>query len=122
MEHRRYHQTEQQYANERVSRYTEGLKRGDLQELYFYANFVGYTITPDKKKIPLNPRTGKAASPTDPETWGTLAEALRFLKNGYDNEITRRHEWPNGLGFALSHTPFTAIDLDRRVAGNRSLY
>ncbi len=50
-------------------------------------------------KIPLNPRTGRKADPTDPETWGSFEEACRAGK---------RH-----IGFVLSAgDPYSCIDLD----------
>src|SRR2546429_7208733 len=122
MEHRRYQQTEQQYANERLRYYTERLNKGYLQELIPYQNFVTWRYTFDKKKLPINPLTGKPASPTDPATWGTLKEALKRLEVGYTNERTGRREWDHGLGFALGNTPFTAIDVDHTVGTNRTVY
>ncbi len=50
-------------------------------------------------KVPINPRTGRHASPTDPKTRGTFEEAREC---GYAN-----------IGFMLSpNDPFTIIDLD----------
>lgn len=50
-------------------------------------------------KVPLTPRTGKAADPTNPNTWGTYEEAIR---SGYKH-----------VGFVLSHDdPYSIIDLD----------
>ena len=52
-------------------------------------------------KIPLNPRTGKAASVTDRSTWGTFEEAIR---TGYK------------IGFVLTpEDPFSIIDLDNKI-------
>lgn len=50
-------------------------------------------------KIPIDPRNGRAASVTDPNTWGTFADALR---SGYKS-----------IGFVLTKDdPYTIIDLD----------
>lgn len=50
-------------------------------------------------KVPINPRTGAAADPTDSATWGTFEEACRAGK---------KH-----IGFVLSaNDPYSAIDLD----------
>ena len=50
-------------------------------------------------KEPIDPRTGKSASPTDPSTWGSFEEARR---TGYPH-----------VGFVLSvYDPYTIIDLD----------
>lgn len=51
-------------------------------------------------KIPVNPRTGRHASPTDPETWGTFEEAC---------QCSLQH-----VGFVLSKSdPYAIIDLDK---------
>lgn len=62
-------------------------------------------------KIPINPRTGKAADPSDPSTGGTFAEAV--------------HCGMKHIGFILGlNDPFAVIDLDnpfeRIVAGVKS--
>ena len=50
-------------------------------------------------KIPLNPKTGKRASPTNPNTWGTFVEAVDAHKIG--------------IGFVLTpQDPYCVIDLD----------
>lgn len=50
-------------------------------------------------KVPMNPRTGKEASPTDPATWGTFDEA---------RQAGLRH-----VGFVLSKDdPYSILDLD----------
>lgn len=52
-------------------------------------------------KVPLSPRTGQAASVTDPATWGTYEEAIRA---GYKH-----------VGFVLaSWDPYCIIDLDNK--------
>jgi len=52
-------------------------------------------------KMPLNPRTGQAASVVDPKTWGTYEEATR---SGY-----------RYIGFVLAEwDPYTIIDLDNK--------
>lgn len=52
-------------------------------------------------KIPLNPRTGNAASVVDPATWGTFQDAC--------NAGTRH------IGFVLTHAdPYCIIDLDNK--------
>lgn len=56
------------------------------------------------KKVPVDPRTGKRAKPTDTATWATLTGATTALleKSEYD-----------GLGFVLTRDdPYTVIDLD----------
>jgi hypothetical protein len=56
-------------------------------------------IAAGSDKIPLNPKTGKAASVTDSSTWGTYEEALKFGS---------AH-----IGFVLTETdPYVLIDLD----------
>jgi hypothetical protein len=54
-------------------------------------------------KVPLNPRTGLAADPTNPDDWGTFEEAQSCCTP--ENGI--------GLGFVLTENdPFAVIDLD----------
>lgn len=49
-------------------------------------------------KIPINPRTGDAADPTNPHSWGTFDEARQLTQH---------------VGFVLTkHDPYTIIDLD----------
>ena len=68
-----------------------------IKELKKYRSWVDWRLI-DGKKIPINPRTGKAASSTDPETWSELDEV--GLKS------------PN-RGFVLSdQDPYTCVDLD----------
>ena len=57
-------------------------------------------------KIPINPKNGMNASPTNPEHWGTFAEAsLYFLKH--------QREGIAGIGFLFtSDDPFCGVDLD----------
>jgi primase-polymerase (primpol)-like protein len=78
-------------------------------ELVAYPHWVCWRWEEDRrtgkwKKVPVDPRTGKRAKPTDTATWATLMEAMTALleKGGYD-----------GLGFVLSRDdPYTVIDLD----------
>lgn len=74
------------------------------------AQWVGWRITaPDKPggkigKVPVNPRTGRDASTTDPETWGTFEEALAAVE---------RHGLA-GVGFVFTKdSGVVGIDLDK---------
>lgn len=59
-------------------------------------------VCADADRKPINPRTKRAASPTDPNTWATFAEACAA---GYPH-----------VGFVLSERdPYTIIDLDDKV-------
>lgn len=58
---------------------------------------------PKLDKIPLSPGTLKAASTTDPATWGTFDQALATLRTGKFA----------GIGYVFSEDdPYTGIDLD----------
>ncbi len=84
---------------------TERFAQGMLAELAPYRNFVVWRyrlIDGQKKKPPFNPNTHQPASPTDSETWGTLASALSAVATGGFQ----------GIGFMLSHSPFAGLDLD----------
>jgi len=53
-----------------------------------------------KDKVPINPNTGDAADPTNPDTWGTFEEATSKSDK---------------VGFVLSNNdPYTIIDLDNK--------
>lgn len=72
----------------------------ELQQLDQWVVATG-AVMPDGKrnKVPLNPRTGKKADPTDRSTWGSFAEAQRC---GYPL-----------VGFVLSkEDPYCIVDLD----------
>jgi len=100
---------------EKAARYTAILRermeqKGILRELARYPNFVVWRyrfVDGQKKKPPFNPNTGDAASPTDRTTWGTLDSAFTALATGHFN----------GIGFMLSHSPFSGIDLDHCIEG-----
>lgn len=53
-------------------------------------------------KVPLDPRTGREASCDEPDTWGTLQQAVDRVNQGE----------ADGIGFQLG-PPYVGIDLDR---------
>jgi hypothetical protein len=56
-------------------------------------------------KLPVSPRTGGNASSTDPDTWGTFAEALAYHRAHPDTT--------DGVGYVFSvDDPFAGVDLD----------
>ena len=56
-------------------------------------------------KPPLNPHSGAYASSTDPLTWGTPQNAVRFCQD---------HQWAAGVGFVFTkNDPYAGIDLDK---------
>ncbi len=82
--------------------------KGILRELAGYPNFViwRYSLIDGKrKKPPFDPNTHQSASPTDRSTWGTLESALSAIATG-------RYQ---GIGFMLSRSPFSGIDLDHCI-------
>ncbi len=86
--------------------------KGILRELAGYPNFVvwRYSLINGKlKKPPFHPISFAPASPTDSTTWGTLETALTGLATG-------RFQ---GIGFMLSESPFTGIDLDHCIQEGR---
>jgi putative DNA primase/helicase len=98
---------------ETASAYTAWLKerfetKGILREIAGYPNFVVWHYKEEngqRKKPPVNPNTLHPASPTDRTTWGTLETALSAVATG-------KYQ---GIGFMLSHSPFTGIDLDHCI-------
>jgi len=85
------------------------------QELQVYNQFLvwKYALVDGKqRKPPYNPSTGTLASPTDPTTWGTLAQAQEALKTGHYN----------GLGFVFTKNDhFTGVDIDSCIDANGNL-
>jgi len=98
---------------ETASAYAAHLKerieqQGILHELAGYPNFVVWHYKVEngqRKKPPVNPNTLHPANPTDPRSWGTLDAALTAVASG-------RYQ---GIGFMLSHSPFSGIDLDHCI-------
>lgn len=60
------------------------------------------------KKVPVCPRSGSNASSTNPQTWGSFADAVACCEGGaYE-----------GVGFVFSaDDPYCGIDLDKCVSG-----
>jgi hypothetical protein len=54
------------------------------------------------RKVPINPRTGQPASPTDSSTWGSFDEALAALRSGDYS----------GLGIVFNGDGLAGVDLD----------
>ena len=102
---------------ETASAYAAHLKerfetKGILRELAGYPNFVVWQYKVEngqRKKPPVNPMTHRPASPADRATWGTLASALSAVATGNYQ----------GIGFMLSHSPFSGIDLDHCIQEGR---
>ena len=73
--------------------------------------WVGWVyIGRERRKVPINPHTGKAASAADPTTWGTLAEARKLAE-------ARAYRHPHGgIGIVSSAVPALCfLDLDRCI-------
>lgn len=103
----------QTYAGElKESFYNEGL----LKELIPYPHFVVWRyklVDGHFKKPPFNPKSYYPAGVDNPNTWGTLDQALRALASGNFH----------GIGFVFSkEDPFTGIDLDDCVTNNGYIY
>jgi putative DNA primase/helicase len=57
-------------------------------------------------KVPIDPKTGKYASSTDPSTWGTFAQAWSYYQGHRSDGIM-------GIGFVFTKDdPYTGVDLD----------
>jgi primase-polymerase (primpol)-like protein len=58
------------------------------------------------KKAPVDPKTGKSASTTDPSTWGTFDQAREYYTR-------RKNKGIMGIGFVFTKDdPFIGVDLD----------
>lgn len=65
---------------------------------------------PKPKKLPINPKTGKAASVTNPETWADFDTAVAAARH---YRFCKSAALPGGLGFVFTEAdPFAGIDLD----------
>jgi putative DNA primase/helicase len=54
-------------------------------------------------KVPINPKSGRNASATDPSTWATFAEAMAYYRSGR----------ADGVGFVFAASdPYCGVDLD----------
>ncbi len=102
---------------ETASAYAAHLKerfetKGILREIAGYPNFVVWHYRQEngqRKKPPVNPNTLLPASPTDRTTWATLETALSAVATGNYQ----------GIGFMLSRSPFSGIDLDHCIREGR---
>src|SRR5579864_1251058 len=98
---------------EQAARYAAFLQerfetQGMLAELQPHPNFVVWrysVIDGQRKKPPFDPNTSTPASPIEPRTWGNVESALDALATG-------KYQ---GIGFMLSHSPFSGIDLDHCI-------
>ena len=73
-------------------------------------NWVVWKVEKDKKgkptKVPYQSKyPGKKAKSTDQTTWSSYQEAMEAFKTHRDDSIM-------GIGFVVSGTPFTGVDLD----------
>ena len=68
------------------------------------ARFVGWRLTSDGRKLPIDPHTGRAASSTDPDTWADLGET----------QVAVERDHLTGFGFALAaeRDGVDGVDLD----------
>ena len=82
-------------------------------ELSSRPQWVGWIGKPQSgsiklNKIPINPMSGKAASSTDPKTWGTFEQAVAW----YQSQV-KRPGFIGGIGFVFSENdPYSGIDFD----------
>jgi len=86
-----------------------------IEALQPFPHFVvwKYTLVDGKaKKPPFDPRTGQLASPTNPDTWGSMEQAVAAVKTGKYN----------GIGFVFAaDDPFTGTDLDNCIRPDGSI-
>jgi Protein of unknown function (DUF3987) len=79
-----------------------------MNELIPFKNWV---VTYPHNKIPLNPFTGKKADVTDAATWGDFATA----------DACCAHNQHLLLGFVLTDSPFSCVDLDTYKTTDRNM-
>jgi hypothetical protein len=87
----------------RPTRQNDHLSTSPQEALIRRRRWVCWRYDRRGKKRPVDPRTGKAASTADPQTWGCFeAAAAAAEEHGHD-----------GIGFVLTaEDPYAVIDLD----------
>ena len=99
-----------------VKRYKEAskvLSENIPPELSGLRQWVGWVGKPQSgstklDKIPINPMSGRAASSTDPKTWGNFEQAMAW----YQSQLKRRL-FIGGIGFVFSEDDlYCGVDLD----------
>lgn len=101
----------QTYARELKESFQSGL----LKELTPYPHFVVWRyklVDGHFKKPPFNPKSFYPAQVDNPNTWGTIGQALKALASGYFH----------GIGFVFSKDdPFTGMDFDHCIEKNGTI-
>jgi hypothetical protein len=77
----------------------------EMQGFHNWVNWILEERDGKLTKIPINPKTGEYAKSNDSTTWGTFEQA----KTKY---LQCENEYIKGVGFVLTGTPHTAIDID----------
>lgn len=81
----------------------------DIVKREFPANgWVNWGINPDKPKFPYTPATLRPAKAGQPDTWGTLSEAIRNVKAGK----------AQGIGYQFDGSGLWGVDLDHAIDPN----
>lgn len=82
------------------------LENLDIVKREFPANgWVNWGINPNKLKMPYTPATLRPAKAGQPDTWGTLSEAIRNVKAGK----------AQGIGFQFDGSGLWGVDLDHAI-------
>jgi len=69
-------------------------------ELKVLPQWITWTLTPDKKKLPINPFDRSGASSTNPKHWSSFGHVLQA--------------YPQAMGFVFTATdPYVGVDLDK---------
>lgn len=85
------------------------LENLDIVRREFPANgWVNWGINPNKLKMPYTPATLRPAKAGQPDTWGTLSEAIRNVKAGK----------AKGIGYQFDGSGLWGVDLDHAIDPN----
>src|SRR5438270_7464132 len=99
------------YAEEFRAQFAEGML-AELADLPQFVVWRQQVIDGKPKKPPYSPRFNRLADTSNPESWGSLDQALTALSTGHYN----------GIGFVFTENdPYAGIDLDHCVGNNRAI-
>lgn len=82
-----------------------------LEELKELNQWVCWSKSKERGKIPINPREGNGAQSNNPDTWGSYDEVMQYWRK-HPNKIS-------GIGFVFTKDdPYFGVDIDKCIDEN----